>query len=236
MLSGQPTVRVDQVSESTNCPTTTLIQGRNHFELARYGFNIVLISRNQSKLDGVKQEILRKTPNVEVLTILFDFTNTNLADYEEKIFKQLNRLDVGVLVNNVGKYVEYPNRFDKIAGGIKTWTDITLINTLPVTLLTFEVLKQMIPRNAGIVINISSSSSYHHIRYWSVYSATKKFVSHFTHVLSKEFNNTGIVFQVAYIFALPGLMADFFMDKINLITRKRAIRRNQKVAIKKDSN
>uniref|UniRef100_A0A914CP49 Uncharacterized protein n=1 Tax=Acrobeloides nanus TaxID=290746 RepID=A0A914CP49_9BILA len=155
----------------------------------------------------------------------------------------------------------------------------------------------MIPRNAGVVINISSASSYHHMRYWSIYSATKKFISHFTHILSKEFNNTGIVFQVvcpfivdtknlktkasrfpstsllsffssffvpesrtfvkqalcsvghitkttgylaheiqAYTLALPELMADFIVDKISLMIRKRAIRRNQRVAAKKDSS
>uniref|UniRef100_A0A914EGP9 Uncharacterized protein n=1 Tax=Acrobeloides nanus TaxID=290746 RepID=A0A914EGP9_9BILA len=165
-------------------------------ELARRGFNIVLISRTQSKLDEVKQEILQKTPNVEVRTISFDFTNANLADYEEKIVKQLNGVDVGVLVNNVGMSFEYPDRFDKISGGTKSLTDITVINTVPVTVLTAEILKQMVPRNAGVIINLASAASYHQMRYWSIYSATKKFVTHLTHILSKEFDKTGIVFQV----------------------------------------
>ena len=38
-------------------------------ELASRGFNIVLVSRTQSRLDDVKQDILRKSPNVEVRTI-----------------------------------------------------------------------------------------------------------------------------------------------------------------------
>uniref|UniRef100_A0A914C7X5 Uncharacterized protein n=1 Tax=Acrobeloides nanus TaxID=290746 RepID=A0A914C7X5_9BILA len=69
--------------------------------------------------------------------------------------------------------IEYPDRFDKLYGGIKRITDIAVINTLPVTILTSEILKQMVPRNAGIVINIASAASYHQMRYWSIYSSTK---------------------------------------------------------------
>lgn len=165
-------------------------------ELARKGFNIVLISRTQSKLDEVKQEVLQKAPNVEVRTISFDFTNANLGDYEEKIVRQLKGLEVGVLVNNVGMSFDYPDRFDKISGGTKALTDITVINTVPVTVLTSKLLEQMVQRNKGVVINLASAASYHQMRFWSIYSATKKFVTHLSHILSKEFVNTGIVFQV----------------------------------------
>uniref|UniRef100_A0A914DUF8 Uncharacterized protein n=1 Tax=Acrobeloides nanus TaxID=290746 RepID=A0A914DUF8_9BILA len=164
--------------------------------LASRGFNIVLVSRTQSRLDDVKQEILRKSPNVEVRTIKFDFTNANLEDYKEVIVKQLNGLDVGILVNNVGMFFEYPDRFDKISGGTKYIRDLTVVNILPVTILTSEILKQMVPRNKGVVINISSSASHYTMRYINVYSATKKYVTWLTQILTKEFSDTGITFQV----------------------------------------
>uniref|UniRef100_A0A914CI72 Uncharacterized protein n=1 Tax=Acrobeloides nanus TaxID=290746 RepID=A0A914CI72_9BILA len=66
-------------------------------ELAKKGFNVVLISRDQSKLENVKAEIQEKATNVEIKTIQFDFTNPNLADYEERIVRKLNELDVGIL-------------------------------------------------------------------------------------------------------------------------------------------
>lgn len=68
---------------------------------------------------------------------------------------------------------EYPDRFDKIDGDTKAVTDITVINTVPVTVLTHDILKQMVPRNKGVVINVSSSAACHPMRFWSVYSATK---------------------------------------------------------------
>ena len=70
-------------------------------------------------------------------------------------------------------FFEYPDRFDNIPGGTKYIRDLTVVNILPVTILTAEILKQMVPRNKGVVINISSSASYHTMRYINVYSATK---------------------------------------------------------------
>uniref|UniRef100_A0A914CDB5 Uncharacterized protein n=1 Tax=Acrobeloides nanus TaxID=290746 RepID=A0A914CDB5_9BILA len=60
-----------------------------------------------------------------------------------------------------------------IVGGAKTWRDMAVMNTIPVTVLTAEIVKQMVSKNSGIVINIASAASFHQMRYWSVYSATK---------------------------------------------------------------
>jgi 17beta-estradiol 17-dehydrogenase / very-long-chain 3-oxoacyl-CoA reductase len=65
--------------------------------LAKKGFNLVLISRTQQKLDKVASDIHEKYSSAEIKTIAFDFTNANLADYESMIFSVLNQLEVGVL-------------------------------------------------------------------------------------------------------------------------------------------
>ena len=57
----------------------------------------MLISRTQTRLDNTKEEISQISPNIEVRTIEFDFTNSNLEDYQEKIFRRLRELDIGVL-------------------------------------------------------------------------------------------------------------------------------------------
>lgn len=67
--------------------------------------NLVLISRTQSKLDDTAKE-LREIANVEVMTIAVDFTG-GLEIYS-KIESELERLDVGLLVNNVGMSYEFP--------------------------------------------------------------------------------------------------------------------------------
>lgn len=83
---------------------------------------------------------------------------------------------------------EYPERFDQVEGGLKRLTDITVsqsqinhfknnyvqvINTVPTTVLSAFVLKQMATRHRGVVINVASSAAYFDWFYLAVYSATK---------------------------------------------------------------
>uniref|UniRef100_A0A0N4ZFF3 Hydroxysteroid 17-beta dehydrogenase 12 n=1 Tax=Parastrongyloides trichosuri TaxID=131310 RepID=A0A0N4ZFF3_PARTI len=164
-------------------------------ELAKKGFNIVLISRNQKKLDDVKEEIEKVSQDVEIKTIVFDFTNASTTDYQKDIIEKLNELEIGILVNNVGLSYEYPDILHKIEGGLQRVADITIINTLPPTLLTAAILPQMVSRKGGIVINIGSFAGWNQMPMWAVYSATKKYVGFLTGILQKEYANSGILFQ-----------------------------------------
>ncbi|CAI4229020.1 unnamed protein product [Auanema sp. JU1783] len=164
------------------------------FALARRGFNLLLVSRTQQKLEDTKKEILAKYSNVEIKVFSFDFTVGSSADYEP-LFAELNKIKIGVLVNNVGMSYEYPEVLHKVDGGIKTIGNITTINTLPPTLLCASVLPNMVERNSGVVINISSGASYQLMSLWAVYSATKKYLAWFTAILRREYADTGIIFQ-----------------------------------------
>ncbi|KAI6183344.1 17beta-hydroxysteroid dehydrogenase [Aphelenchoides bicaudatus] len=164
------------------------------FELARKGFDLVLISRTQSKLDDTANEI-KQQYQVDIKTIAFDFSNPNLSEYESKVLSELQKLEIGVLVNNVGLSYEYPERLDRLDGGLQRITDITVINTLPVTVLSASILSQMVSRNKGVVVNVSSSAAYHPLFYWAIYSATKKYVNWLSTILRKEYASTGITIQ-----------------------------------------
>lgn len=107
------------------------------FELARRGFNVFIVSRTQSKLDDTKKEILEKYPNIEVRTAAYDFTNAAPSGYKD-LLAQLNQVEVGVLVNNVGLSYEYPDVLHKVDGGIERLANITTINTLPPTLVRMD--------------------------------------------------------------------------------------------------
>uniref|UniRef100_A0A7E4W0D7 Estradiol 17-beta-dehydrogenase 12 n=1 Tax=Panagrellus redivivus TaxID=6233 RepID=A0A7E4W0D7_PANRE len=164
-------------------------------ELAKKGFNLLLVSRTQSKLDETKAEIAAASPNVEIRTLAFDFTNPSVADYQAKLVSEIEKIDVGVLVNNVGLSYEYPEVLHKVDGGLKRLADITIINTLPTTVLSAAVLPQMVERKKGVVINISSSASYSVMALWAVYSATKKYVCHFSDCIRNEYATSGITVQ-----------------------------------------
>ncbi|KAK6101884.1 Very-long-chain 3-oxooacyl-coA reductase lethal protein [Brugia pahangi] len=164
------------------------------FELARRSFSIVLISRTQSKLDAVKEE-LEKECGIEVKTIAFDFTSGNINEYEKTVLFLLRQLDIGILVNNVGVSFSYPEVIYKAEGGLQRLADVDIVNTLPVTLLSAAILPQMVERNNGIIVNISSATAYSPLSLLSVYSASKKYVTWFSNILQKEYAQTNIIIQ-----------------------------------------
>uniref|UniRef100_A0A0R3RPC9 Estradiol 17-beta-dehydrogenase 12 n=1 Tax=Elaeophora elaphi TaxID=1147741 RepID=A0A0R3RPC9_9BILA len=164
------------------------------FELARHGFSIILISRTQSKLDAVMKE-LEKECGVEVKTIAFDFTNGNLNEFERAVLSPLRELDIGVLVNNVGVSFAYPEIIHKVEGGLQRLADVDIVNTLPVTLLSAAILPQMVERNKGIIVNLSSATAYIPLSMFSVYSASKRYVIWFSNILQKEYSHTNIIIQ-----------------------------------------
>ncbi|CAB07363.1 Putative steroid dehydrogenase 2 [Caenorhabditis elegans] len=164
------------------------------FELARRGFNVYIVSRTQSKLEQTKKDILEKQPDIEVRFATYDFTNPSVTDYE-KLLSKLNEVSVGILINNVGMFFDYPEMLHKINGGIDSIANVIIINTLPATLLSAGILPQMVSRKAGIIVNIGSFAGVVKLAEWSIYSATKKYVEWLTGCLRKEYSHHGIIFQ-----------------------------------------
>ncbi|CAI5444233.1 unnamed protein product [Caenorhabditis angaria] len=164
------------------------------FELARRGFNVFLVSRTQSKLDETKKEILEKYQNIEIRTYSYDFTNAAVSGYQD-LLAELNQVEIGVLINNVGLSYEYPEVLHKVDGGIERLANITTINTLPPTLLSAGILPQMVERKAGVIVNVGSSAGANQMTLWAVYSATKKYVSWLSGILRKEYESHGITIQ-----------------------------------------
>ncbi|KAK6012244.1 oxidoreductase, short chain dehydrogenase/reductase family protein, partial [Ostertagia ostertagi] len=158
------------------------------YELARKGFNIYLVSRTQSKLDEVEKDLSQKYNQISVKTFAFDFSVGTVDEYKP-LLEALDKVDVGVLVNNVGMSFEYPEVLHEIEGGLQRIGGITTINTLPVTILSAHVLKQMTPRKKGIIVNVSSFASYNPMALWA------KYVSWLSEILRMEYASKGITVQ-----------------------------------------
>ncbi len=73
-------------------------------ELAKLGFNMVLIARNKKKLKDTAI-FLAGRYKIEVITIQKDFTKTYESDFYDEIMEKISHLDVSILVNNVGTAV-----------------------------------------------------------------------------------------------------------------------------------
>ncbi|XP_006802253.1 very-long-chain 3-oxoacyl-CoA reductase-B [Neolamprologus brichardi] len=162
-------------------------------ELARRGLDIVLISRCDNKLQTVAKEIEgvygRKTQTIPV-----DFTH-GYSIYPA-IAKELQGLQIGILVNNVGMtstdcfayFLETPDAEQKI-------TQVINCNILSVPQMTRLVLPDMVKRGKGLIINISSMTGVHPQPLLTLYSASKTFVTYFSQCLHAEYKSKGITVQ-----------------------------------------
>lgn len=96
----------------------------------------------------------------------------------DNIRQQLQLLDVGILVNNVGRMYDFPDKLHNITESL-LWQIIN-INVGAVTMMTRAVIPQMKTKRRGIIVNISSGSECQPVPLMAVYGATKIYVKNFT--------------------------------------------------------
>jgi len=163
-------------------------------ELASRGINIVLVSRTQTKLEDVAEEI-RSKYSVKTVVIAVDFTDSDAVF--QKIKDGIEDLDgsVGLLINNVGMSYDHPEYFLEIENCGKMTKDLVSCNVSSVLNVTRAVLPGMVERRRGAVVNLSSFSALQSTPLLSVYSSTKAFVTHFSQDLQVEYKGRGITIQ-----------------------------------------
>ncbi|KAL9151644.1 hypothetical protein ABFS82_11G065000 [Erythranthe guttata] len=157
------------------------------FKLAGMGLNLVLVSRNSTKLKRVSSEIRNEYPDIDVKIFELDFSGDVVAGVS-RMKEAVKGLDIGVLINNVG--VTYPEAmyFDEVDE--KIWMNLVRVNVIGTTFVTGAVVPGMVARGRGAVVNIGSGASAivpSHPLY-AIYAATKG-------SLYVEYKRHGIDFQ-----------------------------------------
>ncbi|KAK7473641.1 hypothetical protein BaRGS_00035119 [Batillaria attramentaria] len=160
------------------------------FELASRGLNIVLISRGEAKLKRTKQEI-EKDFAVKVEFITVDFAGDE--GVYDTIWEGLAGKEIGILVNNVGVMYDYPQMFLDVPEK-KLW-QLIYVNVAAATVMTRMVLPEMVKRNRGAIVNVSSGSCAQITPQMTVYAATKTYLDYFSRALEFEYRDNGITVQ-----------------------------------------
>lgn len=161
-------------------------------ELAKMGFNVVLISRTLEKLKNVAAEI-EKQSGCKAKIIQADFTGG--AEIYPNIEEGLKDLDIGILVNNVGMAHKESSEFISSDDISKDITDMMNCNVMSMLHMTRILLPRMLERKKGLIINISSEAGTRPYPKITLYSATKVFVDFFSRSLNIDYQPRGVTVQ-----------------------------------------
>ena len=148
-------------------------------------YKVFVIDNNKKNLKDLKSKL--NSGN-------FSCINEDLTERSSpmKIYKKLKDQKIDILINNAG--------FGTFGKFYKTnWKiEEKMINlhVLNTTLLTKLFLKDMVKRNEGKILNISSVAAFQPGPLMSLYYATKAYILHFTEAISNEVKDKNISISV----------------------------------------
>ena len=153
--------------------------------LASRGLNLVLVSRNATKLAAAKEELVGLYPGVCVEVVCVDLSSPSPTDDAALRSRLRTRTNpIRVLVNNAGISLGKIISFTSMP--LETHERLVRLNIGAVvryTSVLFE--RELEPLEA--VINLSSIVSYFPIPFYSTYPASKTFISTWSRALHSEY-------------------------------------------------
>ena len=169
--------------------------------LARRGYDLLLVARNQERLEHLAKAIAKDTGRkVEVLAA--DLMNSNDLHKVEQILRDDPR--VTLLVNNAGVGATAP----LLNSNMADMSQMITLNVEVLTRLTYAVVPALVARSSGTIINIASIVAVSPETLNGVYGGTKAFVLAFSQSLRHELEHKGVRVQVV----LPGATSTNFWN------------------------
>ncbi|WP_281237684.1 3-ketoacyl-ACP reductase [Flavobacterium praedii] len=147
--------------------------------LAKEGVNVILLARTQSDIDEVAKEV--KALGVKSLALTADVADINSVNSAvEKALAEFKSIDI--LINNAG-IAAFGNFLELEPAA---WERIIQVNLMGTYYVTRAVLPNMIEKQTGDIINISSTAGLNGNALTSAYSASKFAVLGLTDSLMQE--------------------------------------------------
>ena len=173
-------------------------------QLARKGFNIVLVSRTQSKLDALAAQIKHSSSSAAVETLSIDFSKSTDSDYDA-LAKLLQNKRVSILVNNVGQSHNIPVSFAETP--LSEMQNIININCSSTLRVTQTVLPFMLPYKQGLILNMGSFAGLFPTPLLATYSGSKAFLQHWSNALASELASEGITVHLIHSYLVTSSMS-----------------------------
>lgn len=198
---------------------TALITGANSgigkmtaLELARQGYHIIMVCRNQDKAELARKEIIQETNNDKIDIVLCDLGIMNrVLEVAKAIRGTYSKLDL--LVNNAGML---PDRYRKTT---EEGLEVTFaVNHLSYFLLTRELIPLLEKADSARIVNVASNA-HRTGRFdpnnlqlekgyetYKAYGNSKLYNIMFTQCLARKIDGTGITAYSLH----PGVVATNF--------------------------
>lgn len=158
--------------------------------LAERGCDLVLVARREERLQKLAED-LRGRHGVQVHVIAMSLAPLGSA---QELYGRIRALkvDVDALINNAGfglhgPFIEIPWQREE---------EMLLLDVVALVHLTKLFVRDMVARNFGYVLQVSSTGAYQPSPTYASYSAAKAFVLSFGEALSYELRGTNVKVSV----------------------------------------
>ena len=169
------------------------------YEFYEKKFNLILIGTNDAKIDALRSKFDRNTRVIKC----------NLAKGSEinDLFDEIKPSSIDILINNAG--ITKDNLFLRMKD--QDWDEVLNINLKANYTLCKMVIKEMIKKRWGRIINISSAVAKMGNPGQTNYAASKAAIEGFTRSLALEIASRGITVNAI----APGFIKTEILDSID---------------------
>jgi uncharacterized protein len=170
--------------------------------LAERGCNVVLVARREDRLRTLADE-LRQKHGVQTHVIAMSLSQLGAP---QELYDRVRALglDVDVLINNAGFGVHGP--FASVPW--EREQEMLMLDIVALVHLTKLYVKDMLARDAGYILQVSSIGAYQPSPTYGTYSAAKSFVLSFGEALNYELRKSNVKVSVLS----PGVTETEFLD------------------------
>jgi len=157
-------------------------------ELAARHYDLILVARREGRLQALAEEC-RKQFGVRAEVWPADLaTDEGISGIAERIAA---RNDLTLLVNNAG--FGAGGSYDRVE--VKPQLDMIHVHVVATARLTKAALPQMIERDRGAIINVSSVAAFAVLARRTMYNSTKAWINAFSRSIAEELRGTNVRVQ-----------------------------------------
>ena len=169
---------------------------------AKEGYNLIVTGRRKEKINNLADE-LREKFNISVDVFIAELSN---MDNVEFLIEKIRNRNINILVNNAG----FATKDTFVNTNLNVQEQMVNLHITCAMKLIYSILPNMIKKNNGVIINLSSQSAFFSMPKNATYTGTKKFLIGFSECLYLETKEFGVKVQAL----CPGFVKSDFHEKM----------------------